>query len=340
VLSCEENYDEFADPELYAWPADPYGAKRWWGWVVEIDPFDPTSTPRKHTALGRFHHENVAIRVLADGTVVCYLGDDRANHCFYKFVADRRYTGDRASDLKILESGKLYVADVERGRWLLLEHGAQPAFQGAGDQASQWKTQGDLLADANAAAHAIGGSSLDRPEDCEIHPRTGHVYLALTNTPERNPRNDHGRIVRLIEEKDDPRALAFRWELFAEGGPDAGFSCPDNLLFDDRGDLWCACDISSKKLGKAPYAPFQNNGLFLLRTSGKDAGLAWQFASGPRECELTGPCFSPDGSTLFLSVQHPGETSPSRAQATSRWPDGGDSVPRSAVVAIRGFPGA
>lgn len=69
---------------------------------------------------------------------------------------------------------------------------------------------------------------------------------------------------------------------------------------------------------------------------GKNAGKFFQVASGPIESEFTGPSFSPDGKTLFLSVQHPGEESKSVESPTSHWPEGGKAMPRPAVVAITG----
>jgi secreted PhoX family phosphatase len=361
TLSCEENFHEFASEEaefLYRWPKEPYATKRHWGWVVEIDPFEPASTPRKLTALGRMRHENVALRVGGDGTLVAYMGDDKNDSCLFKFVADGKVTGDRAKDSLLLETGKLYVAQLEpeggaaaastttstRGRWLLLDLAKQEKLGKAkrDDGSAQFATQADVLAEAAAAAKVIGATPLERPEDVEIHPLDGSLYVALTNQKKRTPKDWHGRICRLVEKGGEPAAMEFDWSLFAEGGAKAGFSCPDNLAFDARGDLWVTCDITSEELatGKKAaeaYAPRGNNGLFFFRTSGLFAGEAFQAASGPVDSELTGPCFTPDGATLFLSVQHPGEESPSKQQLSSHWPRGGKELPRSAVVAITGF---
>lgn len=341
ALSCEENFQDYAAaaPTGYGWPAETYG-RRHYGWVVEVDPYDKDSVPRKHTAMGRFRHENVAINLGADGTVVAYMGDDRADACVYKFVADRKLTNpaDRAGNMKILESGKLYVADFANGRWVLLDFDAQEKLRSAKDSKGEplFASQADVLANASAAALALGGTPVDRPEDIEVHPRDGSVFVALTNNTGHG--NFHGQIVRLYEKDGNVAATGFSWDIFAVGGPQSGFSSPDNLIFDNDGNLWMVTDISSSRVGKGIYGFQGNNGLFFFRTSGPGAGVAYQFASGPNEAELTGPAWSPDGSTLFLSVQHPGEESPGLDKLTSHWPLGGANRPLPATVAITGFP--
>ncbi|MBM7842116.1 PhoX family protein [Herpetosiphon giganteus] len=340
ALSCEENFQDYpnAAPTGYGWEPEIY-AKRHYGWVVEVDPFDKNSTPRKHTALGRFRHENVAVRVGGDGTVVAYMGDDKADSCVYKFVAERKLTNlaDRPGNMQILESGQLYAADFANGKWILLDYNSQSALQSAKDSKGNllFTSQADVLADAQAAAMALKATPVDRPEDIEIHPLDGSVYVALTNNTGHG--NFHGQIVRLAETDGNPAAMSFDWSIFAVGGSQSGFSSPDNLVFDGEGNLWMVTDISSSRTNKGIYKFQGNNGLFFFRTSGPDAGIAFQFASGPVECELTGPCWSPDGRTLFLSIQHPGEESKSLTELSSHWPIGGNEVPRSGVVAITGF---
>lgn len=337
ALSCEENFQEFTPPAPAGngWDPAVYG-KRHYGWVVEVDPFDPASLPRKHTAMGRFRHENVAIRVGAGGAVVAYMGDDKVDSCVYKFVADRKLSKDRASNMGILESGTLYVADFGNAAWLKLDYASQAKLRDAKkpDGTPMFASQVDVLADAREAAIALGATPVDRPEDIEINPLDGSVFVALTNNTGHG--NFHGQIVRLVEKDDDPAATAFSWDIFAVGGPQSGFSSPDNLIFDGDGNLWMVTDISSSRLGKGIYAFQGNNALFFLPTKGKNAGTAYQFASGPVDCEMTGPAWTPDGSTLFLSVQHPGELSTSASSPTSRWPNGGGDVPRPATVAITG----
>ena len=138
--------------------------------------------------------------------------------------------------------------------------------------------------------------------------------------------------------------MTFDYEIFAAGGKQSGFSAPDNLTFDTDGNLWTVTDISSSKLNGGIYKHFKNNGLFVIPTmphknvKEDEVGEAYQFASAPKEAEMTGPSFTPDETTLFLSVQHPGEETKDINNPTSMWPHRkGDTIPRPAVVAITGF---
>jgi len=108
------------------------------------------------------------------------------------------------------------------------------------------------------------------------------------------------------------------------------------MVFDKAGNLWFTSDMSGSLMHQEPYTDFKNNGLFLVPRSGPKAGQVLQVASAPRDAEITGPTFTPDGKTLFLSVQHPGEYSSNLEDLTSHWPDGGTAIPRSAVVAVSG----
>ena len=344
VLSCEENVDDYGAPleqggSGYCW--DQSYVKEHQGWIVEVDPYSPGDTPRKHTAMGRFRHENVAIRLSPDNRVVAYMGDDKQDSCVYKFVSDGVYDpANRAANLRLLESGRLYAANFSNGTWVLLDYATQKALQDAkrSDGTPLFAGQADVLLDARAAALALKATPVDRPEDIEIHPLTGHAYVALTNNALHG--NYHGQIVRIKEAENNPVATAFEWDFFATGGPQSGFSSPDNLTFDPYGNLWMVTDISSSSVTKGIYKFQGNNAMFFFATEGAGAGKAVQFASGPAQCEMTGPAWTPDGRTMFLSVQHPGEESTGLDKLTSHWPNlGGDPMPRPGVVAITGFPG-
>jgi uncharacterized protein len=349
ALSCEENYPDFNDEgeEGYRWNDAGLGIDETrYGWVVEVDPYGKLP-PLKHTALGRFKHENTALRIGATGKLVIYMGDDEANQHFYKFVSAETLnsSASREQQRKVLETGTLYVADLAKGQWIPLIYSAEnrarieksSAFADEKKKIPDLKieSQADLLINTRVAARALGATPLDRCEDCEVHPRDGSVFVALTNNTKHG--NLYGHIMRLVEDGDDAEAKSFRYEIFLAGGPQSGLACPDNLAFDKFGNLWVVCDISSGKLGKGAYKPFGNNGLFVVPTEGPSAGDAFQFGSGPVECELTGPWFTEDHSTLFLSVQHPGELSESVETPTSHWPHGGKEIPRPSVVAVTGF---
>ena len=343
VLTCEENVDEYGAPVTVPFGSgwDTSYIKEHQGWVTEIDPYNPGHTPLKRTAMGRFRHENVAIRLSKTNRVVAYMGDDKADSCVYKFVSDGSYDPkNREANMRLLETGKLYAADFQNGKWLLLDYATQRALQTAKQPngAPLFANQADVLLDARAAALALRATPVDRPEDLEVHPLTGHVYIALTNNSAHG--NFHGQIVRLMEANNDPESTDFMWEFFAVVVPQSGFSSPDNLAFDPYGNLWMVTDISTNRIAKGIYSFQGNNAMFFFATEGPNAGKAMQFASGPNESELTGPYWTPDGTTMFLSIQHPGEESTSFDKLTSHWPNlNGDPVPRPGVVAITGFPG-
>jgi secreted PhoX family phosphatase len=337
VLSCEENFWDYnsAEGDDFRWsdvPAQKVDEEQY-GWVVEVDPFGELP-PRKHSALGRFEHENAAVRLGPSGRLVVYMGQDAQGQYLYKFVSAARYNPrtPRAEQYKLLTEGTLYAANFQDGKWLPLDF----ARHKADFEKAKLKSQAEVVLRAPEAAAVLGATPLDRPEVCVVNPRDGTLYVALTNNSSHG--NLYGQIVRLIEDDDDPEGLGFRFEIFLAGGPQSGLACPDNLAFDPQGNLWVVCDIASDRLNRGAYKTFGNNGIYVVPTRGPSAGDAFQFASGPVECELTGPCFSEDWQTLFLSVQHPGEESKDLASLTSHWPGGGKSVPRPAVVAISGFP--
>ena len=132
----------------------------------------------------------------------------------------------------------------------------------------------------------------------------------------------------------DYQSLAEKISLW---GKEFGFSCPDNLLFDKKGNFFFATDISGSTLGTKRFKSFGNNGIFVVPYSGKYAGDVLQIASSPIEAEFTGLQFDPEEKNLFVSVQHPGERSKSIENPTSRWPFDDDGIPKSSVISIKGI---
>ena len=331
-LSCEENYDSYVGeteydennvatrrPSIYGWENYYDYPPEHYGWVVEIDP--RSGEAQKHVALGRFAHECCTLYELKDKRVVAYTGDDKNSEHLYKFISSKPGS---------LKEGTLYVADTENGKWLPLDWESQPALK------SKFKDQTEVLIRAREAAKILGATPLNRPEDIEIDPISGNIFVSLTNN---KPKNDfHGSIMKIEETNGAFDSLTFKASTYKAGGEENGFSCPDNLAFDMAGNLWMTSDMSGSAMNKAdgPYMSFKNNSLFVIPRHGEDAGKVIRVASAPKDAELTGPWFSPDGKTLFLSVQHPGEQTRDIKEPTSKWPFDEDGIPKPSVVAISG----
>ena len=331
-LTCEENYDNFFGEteydqnniashrpstegweNFYKYPPEHYG------WVVEVNPTDGTA--QKHIALGRFAHECCTVYELADRRVVAYSGDDKNNEHLYKFISSKPSS---------LKEGTLYVADTIQEKWMALDWENQPILQ------SKFKDQTEVLIRAREASKLLGATALNRPEDIEIDPITGNIFVSLTNNKSKN--DFHGSILKIEETNGAFEALTFKASTYIAGGEKNGFSCPDNLAFDLSGNLWITSDISGSDMNREgnPYLPFKNNSLFVIPRYGEDLGKVIRVASAPKDAELTGPWFSPDGKTLFLSVQHPGEQTQDKNNPTSTWPFDNEGIPKPAVVAITG----
>ncbi len=322
------------------------------GWIVEIDPFDPTSTPVKHTALGRFAHEGLVFAPVKPGRpVVCYSGDDSQNEYIYKYVSRDRYRPQR-SDGRLLDDGTLYVARFNpdgSGDWLALDYD-NPDFQRACEAAGiRFADQGEVLVNTRLAADIVGATKMDRPEWGAVHPDTGDVYFTLTNNSSReqaipsNPRtpNAYGHIIRWREASRDFAGTRFNWDLYLLAGPESDsrspagraldgsniMASPDGLWFDDEGRLWIQTDMSGSQLRTGPFG---NNQMLV---SDPRNGETRRFLVGPLGAEVTGITATPDFRTLFVNIQHPGEGSTS-TNFTSSWPDGTGRRPRSATVII------
>jgi secreted PhoX family phosphatase len=324
-LTCEENYDDFygdvtfeegrrqlkLDLADHGWERFYQEDPEQYGWVVEIDPVKKSA--HKLIALGRFSHEGASFKRAANGTPVVYMGDDKEDEFLYKFVAAEKDS---------LQEGRLYVANLEKGKWELLSL-ENPKLKG------QFKNHTELLISTRKAARIAGGTELDRPEDISFGLQ-GEIYLALTNNvPKGRP---HGRILQITEE--DPTALSFTSETFLEGGLQAGFSSPDNFAFDDKGFMWMTSDMGSGEV----YKEFGRNALFRIGTRGDQRGQVLKVAEAPIDAEFTGPCFAPDGKSLFICVQHPGDKSNATKGFTSSWPHGNSKQrPFSGLIEISGI---
>lgn len=341
------------------------------GWVVELDPYDPDSTPRKRTALGRFKHEAAQPRLTADGRPVVYMGDDEKFDYLYKFVSSKRMKkgGGRAAhehNLTLLDEGTLYVAKLTgdspadqidgngtlpndgefdgSGRWIPLATGDVSHVPGM--------SADEVYVFTRLAGDKVGATKMDRPEDVEPSPRTGRVYVALTNNTDRgkagkagadeaNPRNanKHGHILELAERRDDPAGDRFVWRLFLVAGDPkdpatyfAGFpkdkvspiSCPDNVAFDPHGNLWISTDGNA--LGV-------HDGLFGVATQGDRRGELKQFLTMPNGAETCGPIIQ--DRRILVSVQHPGEVDGASVEKpASAWPDGPGKIVRPSVISV------
>jgi secreted PhoX family phosphatase len=347
------------------------------GWVVELDPYDPDSTPVKRTALGRMAHEGATVAIGRNGRVVVYMGDDDFRSKFehiYKFVSRDPFSPrlDPQACRQLLDEGTLYAARFDAdgtGRWLPLRYGDPGLGPGEG-----FASQADVLVGARLAADALGATFMDRPEWIAVHPRTREVYCSLTNNSARGsgkpPGHDQplgpdaanrrapntmGHIIRWHEAGDDPAGTRFRWDIFLEAGDPAlhdrlkqgnvkggvAFSQPDGLVFDERGVLWIQTDASAQNVLSEDWARIGNNQLL---AADPGTGEVRRFLTGPVGCEITGVTFTPDQRTMFVNIQHPGESpdgaggrnDPRAPKAHSSWPDGArGGRPRSATIAIR-----
>lgn len=332
---------------------EPQEANRF-GWVVEIDPYDPSFKPKKRTALGRCRHEAATTTVSKGGRLIMYSGDDARFEYVYKFVSAKAYDPkNRAANRDLLDAGTLYVARFDKdgsGVWLPLEFGKGPLTAENG-----FHSQADVLVNTRTAADLLGATKMDRPEDIETNPVTGKVYVVLTNnidrakdgkpgTNETNPRpvNRHGHILELEEHAGDHASTRFKWEIFLLCGDPkdestyfAGYpkdkvstvSCPDNIAFDHDGNMWISTDGMDGSLKL-------NDGVFAVPVAGPERGRVRQFFSAVPGCEVCGPEFTPDNTTLFVAIQHPGEGGTFEEPLT-RWPDGGKAPPRPSIVAIQ-----
>jgi uncharacterized protein len=401
-LTCEENWNGYFGTTAAALTATPltnaerrYGLSRdgfnyrWheadprfdfrvnpnepnrFGWVVEIDPWNPNSMPVKRTALGRIKHESATYSLGADNAVAVYTGDDERNDYMYKFVCANKFNPtNRSANRNLLDSGVLYVAKFNAdgsGEWLPLVHGTGPLTVANG-----WLDQADVLIRTRQAADALGATMMDRPEWVAVHPTTREVYLTLTNNNRRgsnppssnaangsttagtarpavdaaNPRpiNLYGHIIRWTEAGGNVGATTFAWDIFVECGDrlDADISqrgniigddlgAPDGLWFDKDGRLWIQTDQQGDGLGD-----WINIGGNVMSVADPATRRITRFMTSPRNCELTGVVSTPDGKAMFVGIQHPGEDwAPGSYTSKSSWPDSGANGPTTQAVVAK-----
>ncbi len=400
VFSAEENFQQYvpeavmADGTSFApesnpvngftGQGNPFGlAGNKYGWMVEVDPTNPNDYGTKHTWLGRFRHEAVAIRAEANQPAVFYSGCDRTGGHLYKFVSQEKVINpqDKANS-KLLAQGMLYVAKMEAdgtGKWIPLQGDTvvnptnldnlaggvlaipNPDRSKGGivainkqeelDQFSQKykkladlyqgdtseQIQGAILIDAHYAGNAVGGTSAARPEDVALNPLDQSLVIAFTSavsggsgSPDKRVFSDqqgnmyqYGCLMRLKETDNQPSAVTFSWEIIGVGGEPAnggmGFAMPDNLEFDREGNLWMVTDMPGGALNRGSnggqrnsLGVLGNNALWYIPLSGENAGNAYPFAMMPMEAEACGLAFNKEQSSLFISVQHPGEVTGTR----------------------------
>ena len=388
ILTCEENFDMYfagdasKGPEAagykrtgltgkprYGWArfdsrfnvnTEPNEPNRF-GWVVEVDPYDPQSIPVKRTALGRFKHEGANTALTPDGRVVVYSGDDQRFEYLYRFVSrDRFNPADRGANRDLLDHGTLSVArfdDTGGVSWLPLVFGEGPITMANG-----FSSQADVVIDARRAADLVKATPMDRPEEVETNPATGRVYVVLTNNSSRkaeqldgvNPRagNLYGQIVEMIapsrDGKPDHGADSFTWDMFLLAGNPAmpghkakygdelsasgWLACPDNIAFDNLGRMWIATDQ-----GEEQHKYAIGDGIWACDTSGPGRAVTRMFYRVPTGAEMCGPEFTPDNKTFFVAVQHPAsdDEGSSFDAPSTRWPDFVDTMPpRPSVVVI------
>lgn len=317
------------------------------GYVVELDPYDPASTPRKRTALGRVKHEGATVRLTDDGRPVVYTGDDERFDYFYKFVGSKRMkkgSGRAAHEhnLSLLDEGTLYVARLTGDSPVIEIDGtgklpADGEFDGSGEWIPlatatakgavshvEGMTAEEVYVFTRLAGDKVGATKMDRPEDIEPNPYTGKVYVALTNNTNRgvgtnaaadeaNPRgaNKHGHILELTERRNRAESTRFAWSLFlVAGDPKDPATYFAGFPKDDVSPISCPDNVA-----------FDPHGNLWISTDGSQLGshdgLFGVATRGDRRGELKQFLTVPTGAEtcgplvqdrrVLVAVQHPGE---------------------------------
>ncbi|MFB9071859.1 PhoX family phosphatase [Citricoccus parietis] len=383
VLSGEENFDQYfvgtGAPEQTRIGISPGPTSRRWetvdprfnlntegyaneanrfGWIVEIDPEDPESTPVKHTALGRFKHEAGTAIISRDGHAVVYSGDDQAHDYVYKFVSKQKYRkGNKKHNMTLLSEGTLYVAQFS-GNSPASEidgTGAVPS-DGDFDGWGRWiplvkndkslvpdMTVDQVLVNTRLAGDKVGATKMDRPEDMETNPVTGKIYLALTNNSgrtrdgvdEANPvskpdgGNRDGHVIEMIERRGDHTSERFNWNILLLAGDPAA---SDSVYFsgfpaEKVSPISCPDNLAFDSEGNLwistdgqPGKIGYSDALHKVTLEGRNRGRVEQFLAVPVDAETCGPVIHDQDNSVFVAVQHPGEGGDWGAH-TSYFPD-------------------
>ena len=326
------------------------------GWVVEVDPLNPNSKPKKRTALGRFKHEGAETILSASGHLIIYMGDDQRFEYLYKFVSrDKVNLDEPASNADLLDHGTLYVAkfhDEGYLDWLPLRHD-NPLLT------AEFDSQADILIEARSAADILGATPMDRPEDVVTNPKTGKAYVMLTNNSKRKKsnaanqrtKNHFGHILEIAELDGELTGTRAEWNTLVKCGDpnnakhqaqwhpnisaNGWFANPDNGVVDSAGRLWVSSDQTS-----IVDLTGTNDGLWALETQGEGRGIGKMFFRSPAGAEVCGPIFSDNAESLFISIQHPGNFVSGKAatfeKPSTRWPDFSDDLPpRPSLMVIQ-----
>ncbi|MFD2471368.1 PhoX family protein [Amycolatopsis silviterrae] len=349
-------------------PREPNEPNRF-GWVVEIDPNDPNSTPVKHTALGRFKHEAANVKITADGRVAVYSGDDERFEYIYKFVSKGKYKKGhsalaRRHNSALLDDGTLYAAKFSGDSPGEIDGSGKLPADGEFDGTGEWIplasgnksfvdgfTAEEVYVFTRQAADRAGATKMDRPEDIEPNPVNGRIYAALTNNSDRgaagkaapdeaNPRtrNKNGHVLEWDEERGDSAATRFSWRLLLVcGDPATADTYFGGFPKDQVSPISCPDNVAFDPHGNLWISTDgntlgANDGLFSVPVSGPERGHVKQFLSVPVGAETCGPVVTEN--LVLVAVQHPGEDAASSANPTSHWPDGGGSQPRPAIVSV------
>ncbi|GAA1775951.1 PhoX family phosphatase [Agromyces lapidis] len=343
------------------------------GYIVEIDPQDPESTPVKHTAMGRFKHEGANVRIAEDGRAVAYMGDDERGDYLYKFVSKHKFNpkdnpGARKQNRRLLSEGDLFVARFSgnspaaeidgtgklpsdgafdgSGEWIALTRKGASAVAGMSIE--------EVLVNTRLAADLVGATKMDRCEDVEPHPTSGRVYVACTNNTQRgtagrppvdepNPRatNRDGHVIELTELRGQS-GERFAWSILLLCGDPASITQTYFAGYpkEQVSPISCPDNVAFDTEGNLwistdgqPSAIRKNDGLFKVPLEGPERGHVQQFLSVPRDAETCGPVIRAEEGVVFVAVQHPGEEG-SFAAPTSLFPDYGSQAP-GAVAAPR-----